>query len=30
LVMGFHVSFVLIYTGGITLQMQWLKKSNVL
>jgi len=30
LVMGFHVSFVLIYAGGITLQMQWLKKSNVL
>ena len=26
LVMGFHVSFILIYIVGITLQMQWLKK----
>jgi hypothetical protein len=30
LVMGFQMSFVLIYIVGITLQMQWLKKSNVL
>ncbi len=30
LVIGFQMSFVLIYIVGITLQMQWLKKSNVL
>jgi hypothetical protein len=26
LVIGFQMSFVLIYIVGITLQMQWLKK----
>ena len=28
LVIGFQMSFILIYIVGITLQIQWLKKSN--